>query len=219
LACLFYCVTLISAEPISNFIGVADQPVLAHDSGSLRIYWSAVANPQTLVEGASRKPAELRYQQVLREMAMRATAIAIPFPTVVADLEAVDALLIAEGGDYVAALQRLGDTIQYQLTATWAEDDRSDLATPISGKEYLKRRAESEARIAVIDTKLKTVTTGIVREWRSRQERRNHLWFALMARGDRERFIAALRSAGPSEGVRLRLSGPLPPSEFFQSSQ
>jgi hypothetical protein len=219
LACLFYCVTLTRAEPISSLIGVADQPVLAHDSGNLRIYWSAVANPETLVEGASRKPAELSYQQVLREMAIRATAIAIPFPAVVASLEAVNALLSAERDFYVEALSRLDGTIQYQLIATWAEDDRADLATPIKGKEFQKRRAESEARIAAIDTKLKTVTARIVREWRSRQERRNHLWFALMAREDRERFIAALRNAGPSEGVHLRLGGPWPPTEFARVQQ
>ncbi len=35
-----------------------------------------------------------------------------------------------------------------------------------------------------------------------------------MPRDCRERFLASLRSAGGSEGVRLRLSGPWPPSEF-----
>jgi hypothetical protein len=219
LACLLYCITLISGDPIPNLIGAAEQPVLAHDSGDLRVYWSEVANPETLVESASRKPAELRYQQVLREMAIRATAIALPFPSVVASLEGVDALVSEGRESYVTALTRLAGTIQYELTATWVDNERADLATPISGKEYLKRRAESEARIAAIDTKLKTVTTGIVREWRSRQERRRHLWFALMACEDRERFVAALRSAGPSEGVRLRLAGPWPPTEFARAQK
>ena len=71
--------------------------------------------------------------------------------------------------------------------------------------------------MAAIDAKLRTVAVGIVREWRSRQERRKHLWFALLARDDREQFIAALRSARPSEGVRLRLSGPWPPGEFVRA--
>ena len=214
MGCLLYCVTLISGDPIPNLLGAAEQPVIAHDAGDLRFYWSGIANPETLVEGASRKPAELKYQQVLREMATRATAIAFPFPSVVASLEDIDALLGEGRESYVSALTRLAGSIQYELTATWVENERADLATPISGKEYLKRRAESEARIAAIDTKLKTVAAGIVREWRSRQERRRHLWFALMACEDRERFIAALRSAGPSEGVSLRVAGPWPPTEF-----
>ena len=145
---------------------------------------------------------------------MRTTALTFPFPTVIADREEVDALLGEQGGSFVEALTRLAGTIQYELTATWAEEERADLATPISGKEFQKRRAETESRIAAVDAKLKSVTEGIVQEWRSRQDRRKHLWFALMARDDRERFIAALRGAGPSEGVRLRLSGPWPPNEF-----
>jgi Gas vesicle synthesis protein GvpL/GvpF len=219
LACLLYCVTLKSAESLSNLIGVAEQPVLAHDSAELRAYWSEVANPETLVAGASRKPAEVKYQQVLRETATRATAIAFPFPALVPDPESLEAAVAQQREYYVEALTRLAGTIQYELTSTWAKDEHADLATPITGKEYLKRRAESEAHIATIDAKLKTVTAGIVRDWRSRQDRRKHLWFALIAHEDRERFIAALRSAGPSEGVRLRLSGPWPPNEFVPEQQ
>jgi hypothetical protein len=112
----------------------------------------------------------------------------------------------------------LGDAVQYEMIASWTADEQADLATPVSGREYLKRRQEAADRIAAIESKLKTVTTGSVREWRARQDRRKHHWFALVARQDRERFVAALRSAGPSEGVRLRLSGPWPPGEFVKAS-
>ncbi len=122
-----------------------------------------------------------------------------------------------ERGVYEEALVRLADTVQYELTATWAAEEQTDLATPVSGREYLKRRQEAEARVAAIDAKLKSVTNNIVHEWRSRQDRRRHLWFALIAKDDRERLIAALRSAGPSEGVRLRLSGPWAPNEFVKA--
>ena len=219
MACLLYCVTLAGVEPISNLIGVAEQAVVAHDSGELRVYWSGVANPEALVEGASRKLAESKYQQVLREIVLGATAIAFSYPAVVANLDDVEALVNECRVHYMEELGRLADTLQYELTGTWAEDERADLATPISGKEFQKRHAETETRIAAIDTKLKTVTAGIVREWRSRQERRKHLWFALMACENRERFIAALRSARPSEGVRLRLSGPWPPNEFVNRAK
>ena len=219
MACLLYCVTLANRDPIQNLIGVAERPVVAHDFDELRVYWSEVANPEPLVEAASRKPAELRYQQVLREIVIRTTAIAFPLPAVVADLEDVYALVSEQHERYVQALGRLADTVQYELTATWADDERADLATPVKGREYLERRQETQARVAAIDAKLRTLAAGIVREWRSRQERRKHLWFALLTRDDRERFLAALRSAGSSEGVRLRLSGPWPPGEFVRAQQ
>ncbi len=145
------------------------------------------------------------------------TPIAFPFPVVLADLDAVEKYIAEERGIYEEALTRLADTVQYEMIASWTADEQADLATPVSGREYLKRRQEAEERIAAIDNKLKSVTAGIVREWRARQDRRKHHWFALVARQDRERFIAALRSAGPSEGVRLRLSGPWPPSEFVKT--
>jgi len=116
---------------------------------------------------------------------------------------------------YRAALARIGDAVQYEIVATWAQDEEADLATPISGREYVKRRQAISERVAALNNKLKNVAGDSVREWRVHQERRLHRWFALVSRQDRERFVAALRSAGPSEGVRLRLSGPWPPSEFM----
>lgn len=203
-----------SPDPVPELTGVAELTVLTHDVGGLRVWWSAVENPETLTEGPSRKAAEGKYRQVLREMVSSSTALAFPFPAMVESVEDIEKLLAQRGASYIAALMRLAGMVQYELTATWADDERSDLATPVSGREYQKRRQEAEARATAIDNKLKTVTADIVREWRSRQERRTRIWYALMARGDRERFIAALRSAGPSEGVRLRLSGPWPPNEF-----
>jgi hypothetical protein len=217
MACFLYCVTHLDSEPATAANGVGEQPVVAHDSQGLRVYWSEVANPATLGEPLVRKPSEQKYQHVLREVVTRTTAISFPFPAIVADLESLDKFIDGERGIYEEALGRLADTVQYELTATWAGEEQTDLATPVSGREYLKRRQEAEARVAAIDAKLKTVSSGIVREWRSRQDRRRHLWFALLPRSDGERFIAALRSSGPSEGVRLRISGPWPPNEFVRA--
>lgn len=203
---------------ISDVVGVSEQAVAAHEVDALRVYWSGVANPETLLEPAVRIPAEQKFRQVLREIVLRVSALSFPFPAVVADVDAINAVLTEHRGHYVNGLQRLEDSIEYQLTATWTNEEAADLATPVSGREYLKRRQESESRVAAIDAKLKTVTAGIVRDWRSHQDRRRHVWNALMLRDDRERFIAALRSAGPSEGVRLRLSGPWPPDEFVDLS-
>ncbi len=218
MACLLYCVACLDTQVVSGVAGVCDEPVQSHESSGLRVYWSEIADPETaLGDGLAIKNAELKFKQVLREMVTHFTPIAVPFPVVLADLEAVEKCVAEERSFYEDALTRLGDTVQYEMIASWTADEQADLATPVSGREYLKRRQEAEERIAAIDNKLKSVTAGIVRDWRAHQERRNHHWFALVPRQDRERFIAALRSAGPSEGVRLRLSGPWPPGEFVKS--
>ncbi len=219
LPCLLYCVSPANLDPIANLIGVGGQTILTHDTGKLRIYWSAISEGEALFEAAARKTAELKFRSVLREVVSHTTPIAFPFPSVALNLESVDTLVEEQREYFIDTLKRLADTVQYELTATWADEEQADLATPVKGSEYLERRLKSEARIAAIDAKLKAVTEGIVREWRQHQERRAYLWFALIARADRDRFAAALRSAGPSEGVRLRLSGPWPPTEFTKSGE
>jgi hypothetical protein len=216
--CLLYCVTRADSEVIATPVGVCDQTIQSHGSSGLRVYWSEIADPETaLADGPARKNAELKFRRVLREVVTHFTPIAFPFPVVLTDLEAVEKYVVDEREHFEEALDRLGETVQYEMIASWTADDQADLATPVSGREYLKRRQEAEERIAAIDNKLKSVTAGIVREWRARQDRRKHHWFALVPRLDRERFITALRSAGSSEGVRLRLSGPWPPSEFVRT--
>jgi hypothetical protein len=199
-------------------VGVCDEPVRSQDASGLRVYWSEIGDPEAaLAEGAAKKNAELKCQQVLRQIVAQTTPIPFPFPVVLGDGEAVEKYVAEVREQFEEALSRLGDAVQYEMIASWTADDQVDLATPVSGREYLKRRQEAAERIAAIESKLMTVTAGWVREWRARQERRKHHWFALVARQDRERFVAALRIAGPSEGVRLRLSGPWPPGEFVKA--
>jgi hypothetical protein len=215
--CLLYCVARLDTQAVSGAAGVCDGVVRSQEVSGLRVYWSELSDPESaLAEGSAKRTAEVRFKQVLREIVNHLTPVVFPFPVVLADPEAVEKYVAEEQGFYEDALKRLGDTVQYEMVASWTADEQADLATPVTGQEYLKRRQQAAERIAAIDTKLKTVTTGWVCDWRSRQERRKHHWFALVSRQDRERFVAALRSAGASEGVRLRLSGPWPPEEFVK---
>ena len=109
--------------------------------------------------------------------------LALPFPALVADVDAIDSALAHEQDRFTEALHRLSGLVQYELTASWAEEQQVDLAAPVKGAEYLKRRQRAEVRVSAIDNKLRTVTAGMVQD-------------------------------GPSEGVRLRLSGPWPPNDF-----
>ncbi len=181
----------------------------------VRVYWSDIGDPDAMSgEPASLKKAALQFQQVLREILAATTPIPFRFPTLLESSEVFEQHLAPEQESYRQALERIGNAVQYEILGTWAEEQQADLATPVSGREYLKRRQEALGRVAAVESKLKSVTADSVREWRARQERKNHRWYALVPRDNRERFIASLRGAGGSQGVRLRLSGPWPPSEF-----
>jgi Gas vesicle synthesis protein GvpL/GvpF len=211
---LLYCVTL-PGDSVSIAAGVCDSVVQSHESAGLRFYWSEITDPEALLgDGESLKNAASQFQQVLRQILSATTPLPFPFPTLLEGAGEMEDHLRDERDLYRSALERIGDAVQYEIVATWAADEQADLAKPISGREYAKRRQEVAERVAAVDTKLKSVTGNSAREWRAHQERRTHRWFALVPRKDRERFVASLRSAGPSGGVRLRLSGPRPPSEF-----
>ena len=212
--CLLYCVTQPN-QTVNVASGVCEGAVQSREMLGVQVYWSEIADPEECLGTAeSLKKAALQFHQVLREILAAATPIPFRFPTLLESEDSMEQHLADEQELYRAALERIGDAVQYEVVGSWAADEQADLATPVSGREYLKRRSQATERIAAIDSKLKSVTTGSVREWRARQERKNHRWFALVPRESRDRFVASLRSAGPSEGVRLRLSGPWPPAEF-----
>src|SRR5208337_4618373 len=213
--CLLYCVTR-SDRSVTVATGVCDSLVQSREWADLRVYWSELQDPEScLGTPESLKRAALQFQQVLREILAETTPLPFQFPTLLESADMLEQQLAAEQEQYRAALTRIGDAVQYEIVASWAADEQADLATPVSGREYLKRRQETAGRISAVDHKLRSLTVDSVREWRARQERKTHRWFALVPRESRERFISSLRGAGPSsEGVRLRLSGPWPPSEF-----
>jgi len=212
--CLLYCVT----QPIPKVdvaAGVCNADVASRELLGVRVYWSDIADAQAcLGEPAAMKQAALQFHQVLRGVLANTTPIPFRFPTLLDASENLEQHLASEQEMYREALARVDGAMQYEIVATWPDVEQNDSAAPVSGREYLKRRQQESGRIAAVESKLKSVTADVVREWRGRQERRNYRWFALIPRDGRDAFLAALRSAGGSEGVRLRLSGPWPPSEF-----
>ncbi len=184
--CLIYCVTQ-PKEDVSVAAGACAAEVQSQEFSGLRVYWSELANPEACLSDAeAMKKARLQFQQVLREILGATTPIPLPFPTLLENADALAQHLEAEQELYRAALARIADAVQYEIVAIWAADEQADLATPVSGREYRQRRQEATARIAAIDSKLKSVTADSVREWRASQERRTHRWFALVPRDCRD---------------------------------
>ncbi len=214
MASLLYCVT--QPEPaVVVAAAVCDGAVQSRNMLGVRVYWSEIEAPeQCFAESESLKKAALQFHEVLREILATTTPIPFRFPTMLESADVLEQHLAAEQELYRAALERVNGAVQYEIVATWASEEQTDSAAPVSGREYLKRRQEAAERIAAVENKLKRVAADAVREWCGRQERKTHRWFALVPRENRERFLASLRGAGGSEGVRLRLSGPWPPSEF-----
>jgi hypothetical protein len=208
------------AGPVQVSTAVCGAIPLAHESHGVRVYLSELRDPEKCVGSADAvKQSALAFHQALREILAQSALLPFRFPTIFETEEALDRHLAADSGAYTSALERIGDAVQYELIGTWTAETQIDTAQPVSGREYLQRRQQQMARVSALEEKLKSVTGNSVREWRSRHERGTHRWFALVPRPEVERFLMALRSAKASEGVRLRLSGPWPPSEFVSESR
>ena len=212
--CLLYCVTQ-PTPTITVAGGVCAADVESREMLGVRVYWSNLDDAQSCLGSPEQmKQAALQFHQVLREILATTTPIPFRFPTLLDTSDSMEQQLGPEQEMYREALERVAGTVQYEVIASWTDEPTADLAAPISGREYLKRRQQAGERISAVESKLKRVAGESVREWRGRQERKSYRWFALVSRECRERFLASLRGAGGSEGVRLRLSGPWPPSEF-----
>lgn len=215
MALLVYCLSL-DTELANVAAGVCDAPVRIVPLGSLRVYVSDIADPDAFMGNAeAQKKAATQFKQVLRDVLSVATPLPFEFTTMFESEDALAHFVSERAPEYEAALRRLAGMVQYEIQATW-DEQQTDTSIPVSGAEYRKRREQEMARVAAVDEKLRRVTGDIVREWRQRRDRKAYRWFALIHRDRREDFLNALRSAGPSQGARVRLSGPWPPSEFVQ---
>ena len=165
--CLLYCV-IQPNQIVKVAAGVCEAEVQSREMLGVQVYWSEIADAEACLGSAeSLKKAALQFHQVLREILTNATPIPFRFPTLLEDEEAIEKQL-ADGQElYRGALERIGNAVQYEVVGSWAEDEQVDLATPVSGREYLKRRSQATGRIAAIDSKLKSLTGGLVLEWRA----------------------------------------------------
>jgi hypothetical protein len=218
-AILLYCVTSAESAPVNITNGVCESEVQAFQVGRIRFYASTPIDPEVCLATPNLlRQAGLQFSQILREILLATTPIPFPFPALLESEEAAKSFISAREAQYYGELQRLSGTLQYELYASWEAEQQTDTSTPIKGSEYLRRRQTQDSRVAALDEKLRKVTGNSVREWRMRQDRKTHHWFALVEREQREKFLELLRGAGSSGSVRLRLRGPSPPEEFVQLS-
>src|SRR5271166_6637370 len=124
MACILYCVTQ-PKETVSVASGVCESDVQSRVLSGLHVYWSEIANPETcLGEPESLKKAALQFQQVLRKILAVTTPIAFLFPTLLESAEMLEEFIAADQEAYREALGRIGDAVQYEITASWAVDEQ-----------------------------------------------------------------------------------------------
>ena len=127
---MLYCVTQPN-QTVNVASGVCEGAVQSREMVGVQVYWSEIADPEECLGTAeSLKKAALQFHQVLREILAAATPIPFRFPTLLESEDSMEQHLEAEQELYRAALERIGDAVQYEVVGSWAADDQADLATP-----------------------------------------------------------------------------------------
>jgi len=150
-----YAIVARDAQVPPGLTGLTDGELLTVVSGGL----AAVAGP--LGPGGLRRTTEnvLRHGAIVEALQQRGPALPVRFGTVVADAEAVARVLAERHDELTADLVRLGDKVEFGLTALWDQppgddDGRADGAPDDDGIEqgagtrYLRARLAASRRDA-----------------------------------------------------------------------
>ena len=170
----------------------ATAPVQSREMLGVRLYWSNLDDPEScLGDAEALKKAALQFHQVLREVLAVTTPIPFRFPTSVRERRGPSKSISPPSRTSIAKPCRAwAMPCNTRLSEPGPTSRKRTSRSRLPGAEYLKRRQQATGRVAAVESKLKSVTADSVREWRGRQERKTHRWFALVPRENREKFLA-----------------------------
>ena len=207
---ILYCVTEARVD-MQTLTGVQGKNLTWLEGSGLQCLFSYDSAPgdrdQPLREAA------LQFNRVLQRVLEHTAVIPFRFPTFLADEAAIHAFVRQHASEYRAALSRLRDTVQMEITLT-AHQARPEN----SGKAYLQARQVVYQKLDQVAQTLEQETTEFILAWRRREIPTGIRCFALVARPSREALEAAIRGTDIPADLQVRVTGPWPATEFLKES-
>jgi len=211
MAILLYCIAKGDAPATDSLTGVAGDPIVRVELGSLAAFTSSNPDKSNWLRPQLQDSA-LEFHRVLSE-AFKSTAI-IPFrfPTVFDNEEQLIARLQERANEYTALLDKFRELVQMEIRVT-----NPDLKEPAgSGTQYLKLRQTSTAVIDKFTAELHAALSTLLQDWRQRTTKDGIRAFALIDRNQVAAFRNMMRNTPVPRALRVRASGPWPVSEFIE---
>lgn len=211
---LVYCGCVAENEIAMPATGVNAAPVNVLKQGRLRLLWSEVEWP--FVQSELQRNA-LEFHAVV-EQVFRQTAV-IPFRllSVFDSRDALEKFAAEHEGRFVADLERLRDYVQMESVVYLIAPKQAAGST--SGRAYLQQKADMLRLSSEHVAKVKHAISAVSREVRTREVKNGTRIFALVQRGDEDRFRRAVQAVpAPELPVSRRVSGPWPAAEFLSEA-
>jgi hypothetical protein len=213
MAILLYCIAKDDAPAIGSITGVAGDPIVRAELGSLAAFTSSNPDKSSWLRPQLQTSA-LEFHRVLSEVFKSTAIIPFRFPTVFENEEQLIQRLQERASEYTALLGKFGELVQMEIRIT-----SPDLKKPAqSGTQYLKVRQTATAMIEKFATELRAALSGLLQDWRQRPSKDGVRVFALIDRNQVTNFRSMMRNTPVPLNFSVRASGPWPVSEFIEQS-
>ena len=213
MAILLYCIAKGEAQAIGPLTGVAGHPVIRTEFGQLATFTSRNADSAVWLQSRLRASA-LEFHHVLSELFKSAAIIPFRFPTIFENEQQLAEHLQERSSEYSVWLEKFSDVVQMEIRLT-----NSVPKTPSdSGAQYLKDRQTATRASEEFEAELRSSLSSILNDWRHRMSKEGIRVFALVDRHRVAEFGNIMHSTPVPNGLKVRVSGPWPVSEFIEQS-
>jgi hypothetical protein len=205
MALLIYCALLAEARPPRPAAGVAGRPVLEQERDGLRYWYSELTEDE--FAGLDVRASALAFHEVVQAAFAQTAVIPFRYGALIASFDE----LHERHAGLLHDLKRLGDGVQMELRIVPAADPGS----AATGTEYLRARQAALHSVSAAADTARHAVQALARDWRQKGTRTGIRCFALLPRAAIAAFRNRVQDARLAPDVRVRVSGPWPPTEFL----
>ena len=189
-------------------VGGSKVNVLAQDR--LCLLWSEVPWP---FEPAGLQQKAVEFHQVVQHVFQQAAVVPFRLLSIFDGVPALEKFAAENAATFTADLERLRDYVQmesvvYVIQQRAAEEEKS-------GRAYLEGKAEVLRLSIDHAARVKAAIQPISQEIQVREVKSGTRIFALVRRGNEERFREGVKAVPLPQSISRRVSGPWPAAEFL----
>lgn len=210
---LAYCGFLQDEKITLPNTGVNGRPIEVLVHGALRFLWSEVEWP---FQQAELQQSALNFHRVIQHVFQQTAVVPFRLLSLFDDLAALENFAAENEESFVADLERLREYVQME-SVVYIIAPRIP-ADADSGRAYLQQKAAAIRLSGEHAAEVKGAVNGLSREVHVREVKTGSRIFALVKRGDEDRFRKAVETVPVKEPLSRRISGPWPAAEFLSEA-
>jgi response regulator RpfG family c-di-GMP phosphodiesterase len=193
--------------------GVNQSPVQVLAEDQLRLLWSEVEWP---FEQTRLQQSAVDFHEVIHQIFRHVAVVPFRLLSIFDDPRSLQSFTREHAAAFIEDLERLRDFVQMEAVIYVIRERAPEDAS--SGRAYLEQKARLQRLTTEHASAVEDAIKAVSPEVRVRDVKTGRRIFALVQRGEENRFRAAVESIAVPNSVSRRTSGPWPVSEFLSQS-